>query len=51
MLTRLNRDTKTAMLEDLEGRSMRDDLIDYCHEIDHGTSEDRAVFGSDSSEP
>ena len=23
----------------------------YCHEIDHGTSEDRAVFGSDSSEP
>ena len=23
---------------------------DYCHEIDHGTSEDRAVFGSGSSE-
>ena len=24
---------------------------DYCHEIDHGTSEDRAVFGSHSAEP
>lgn len=24
---------------------------DYCHEIDHRTSEDRAVFGSGSSEP
>lgn len=24
---------------------------DYCHDIDHGTSEDRAVFGSGSSEP
>jgi hypothetical protein len=26
-------------------------LADYCHEIDHGTVEDRAVFGSDSAEP
>lgn len=24
---------------------------DYCHEIDHGTAEDRAVFGSRSVEP
>lgn len=24
---------------------------DYCHEIDHGTSEDRAVFGAHSAEP
>lgn len=24
---------------------------DYCHEIDHGTAEDRAVFGSSSVEP
>ncbi len=24
---------------------------DYCHEIDHGTSEDRALFGSGTSEP
>ncbi len=24
---------------------------DYCHEIDHGTSEDRALFGTGSSEP
>ncbi len=24
---------------------------DYCHEIDHGTAEDRAVFGHHSAEP
>ena len=24
---------------------------DYCHEMDHGTEEDRAVFGSSSLEP
>lgn len=24
---------------------------DYCHEIDHGTAEDRALFGSDVPEP
>lgn len=24
---------------------------DYCHEIDHGTSEDHAAFGSGSSAP
>lgn len=56
----LERDKARLQAEVTRLRELSDEMIVgghkapftcYCHEIDHGTSEDRALFGSGTSEP